>query len=117
VAWSDFTNIVRNPNHIETSIAGVAYEGRAAVSRQLQIGEQLLLDRDVGNPYDPNAVAVVRAMDGKQIGYLPRDVAARVAAVVDQVDVSLFAVVTALFNMDRTPAVHIRFDLPTFDLP
>jgi len=118
--WTDYTNVVRDPNRIETSIAGVAYEGRAAVARQLQVGEQLLLDRDVGNPHDPNAVAVVRVMDGKQVGFLPRDVAARIAAVVDQVDVSLKVVVTDLIDMDRmdiSPAVFVSFELPTFDLP
>ena len=69
---------------------------------------------------DTNAVAVLRALDGKKLGYLPAHIAPRVAAVFDQVGVELSAIVTDLIDKDRTdvpPAVYVSFDLPTFDVP
>lgn len=97
------------------SIAGIQFEGRDIVARQLQLGERVLLDREVGNPYDHNAVAVLRALDGKKLGYIPAGLAPRVAEVIDALDVNLSAVVTDLIDVDHptcAPAVFIAFDLP-----
>ena len=69
---SDDDNIVLPP--IETNVAGVTFEGRQTVVESLRIGEYLEIIQEPDNPYDPNAVKVMRS-NGKQVGYVPREVA------------------------------------------
>ena len=63
-----------------TKLAGVTFEGRQLVIRNLNRmgmldpGSTLVLKREPSNPYDPFAVAVF-ASNGQQIGYLPKDCA------------------------------------------
>lgn len=59
-----------------TKLAGVTFKNsdgssRQAALRSCVVGEVLELRREPKNPYDPNAVAVVRGT-GDQIGYLSR---------------------------------------------
>lgn len=46
-------------------------------------GSALELRRDPGNPHDPNAIAVYPAASGDQLGWVPRDLAAELAAQLD----------------------------------
>lgn len=59
---------------IETRVVGVTYENRQAVIALLTEGERVSLIREPDNPFDPNAVKVVR-WDRQQIGFLDRELA------------------------------------------
>ena len=67
-------------------VAGVAGAGRhhadALASDGVAPGSPLRLRRDAGNEHDPNAIAVDTA-GGRQAGWVPRELAARVAADLD----------------------------------
>jgi hypothetical protein len=70
-------------------IAGVAgaarHHAEALTSDAVAPGRPLVLRRDPHNPHDPNAIAVdLPAADGgAQLGWVPRDVAAELAADLD----------------------------------
>ena len=67
-------------------VAGVAGAARfhddVLQSPQVAPGATLTLRRDPANPHDPNAVAVL-APDGRQLGWVPRELAADVARGLD----------------------------------
>lgn len=67
-------------------VANVAGAGEhhadALASDAAAPGSALVLRRDPGNAYDPNAIAVETA-DGAQLGFVPRELAARVAPRLD----------------------------------
>jgi hypothetical protein len=61
-----------------TKVAGVSYCNNDGTSRQTIVrrcreGESLLLQREPNNPFDANAVRVLR-QSGEQVGYLPAHV-------------------------------------------
>jgi hypothetical protein len=63
------------------AVVGESFPNDDGSSRQEIIqrcleGEWLLLVPEPNNPFDPNAIAVRRASNREQIGYLKRDVAA-----------------------------------------
>lgn len=70
-----------------TKVAGVTFEGRqdaiksAKRAEVLDMHARFKLRREPDNEYDHNAVAV--DADGAPIGFLPRDIAAQVAPVMD----------------------------------
>ena len=70
VAGVTFSNVGSNTENRQRIIAQLSRKGI------LEHGTELTLRRDPTNPYDPNAVAVI-APDGRQLGFLPRDVAAK----------------------------------------
>ena len=61
-----------------TKVAGVTFDNRQAVLARLSAGETIQLRREPDNPYDPNAISVER-LNGQQIGYLNRHMAAELA--------------------------------------
>jgi hypothetical protein len=68
-------------------VVGVAGAGQhhaeALLSDDAEPGRPLELRRDPGNPHDPNAIAV-HARDGRQLGWVPREVAAELAPEIDE---------------------------------
>lgn len=52
-------------------IQGIAYENRQAVATQVSERDQLILEMEPDNPYDPYAVKVL--FSGKHLGYVKRD--------------------------------------------
>lgn len=64
-----------------TKIAGVTHENRQENILRLYEGQQLQLLREPTNPYDSNAIAVIGS--GRQIGYIPRNIALRLAPKLD----------------------------------
>ncbi len=71
----------------ETTVAGVSYKNKGGTNRQsilkrLSPGQGLILKREPRNRYDNNAVKVLTG-GRKQIGYIPKLDAKRVAAVMD----------------------------------
>jgi len=62
---------------ISTKVVGVTFEGRQEVVARLQMGDVIWLEHETDNPYDQNAIKVCRS-NGEQIGYLSRQLAARI---------------------------------------
>ncbi len=66
------------------SVAGARHQGAALDDEALGPGRALLLRRDPANPHDRNAIAVHAAGPrGVQAGWVPREVAAELAAPLD----------------------------------
>lgn len=71
-----------------TKVVGVSYENEDGVSRQeiledCFVGDRLALVRDPEDGFDPNAVRVLDG-DGRQLGFLRRNVAAELAPLMDK---------------------------------
>jgi hypothetical protein len=65
------------------AVAGAArHHAEALASDAVEPGRALILRRDPGNEYDPNAIAVFSS-DGDQVGFVPREVAEELAAQID----------------------------------
>ncbi|MBV8748493.1 MAG: DEAD/DEAH box helicase, partial [Candidatus Eremiobacteraeota bacterium] len=64
-----------------TKVVGVTFEGRQDTVRALVPGTPLELRRDPANLYDPNAIGVWYG--GLQLGFVKREIAARIAPNVD----------------------------------
>lgn len=96
---------------IETTVRGVRYEGRQNVVACLEVGEILLLRRELKNPHDRNAIRVER-QNGAQVGYIPREIAAEIAATFERIAGPVQAVVTAVHGRNYSAGylgVRIRF--------
>jgi single-stranded-DNA-specific exonuclease len=98
-----------------TRVVGVTYEGRQRVVAQLIKGETIFLVRDPDNLYDPNAIKVMRGT-GQQLGYLNRELAARITPILDDqcegVLRGFVIAVTGGYDQFSNRGVLIRFDLP-----
>lgn len=68
---------------VETSVAGVTYDGRQAVIPTLKAYQLCVLRREPNNPYDKNAIAVW-TQDNRSIGFIPGPLAARLAPLFDK---------------------------------
>jgi hypothetical protein len=68
--------------HFFANVAGESYRNdddgsdRQTIITSCRVGEPLILDAEPDNPEDENAIRVLRR-DGKQIGYIEREMAAR----------------------------------------
>jgi len=99
---------------IETRVVGVTYENRQAVVALLAEGERLSLVRDPCNPWDSNAVKVVR-WDGQQVGFLERGLAAIMASKMDKFGGTFIATVKSItggYYPGSSLGVVIRFYMP-----
>ncbi|MGZ8695464.1 MAG: HIRAN domain-containing protein, partial [Gaiellaceae bacterium] len=66
------------------AVAGAArHHADALGSDALAPGQPLVLQRDMANPHDANAIAVHPAGGGEQAGWVPREVAAEIAPDLD----------------------------------
>jgi hypothetical protein len=63
------------------SVAGTSFRGATDLLQRLQPKHALTLRRETKNKHDENAVAVYR--HDKKLGYLPRGLAAEIAALMD----------------------------------
>ena len=63
------------------SVAGTSFRDATALLQRLQPKHALILRREPENKHDENAVAVYR--HDKKLGYLPRGLAAKIAALLD----------------------------------
>lgn len=74
---------------ILVKVAGVTFEGRQGMIQKLTGREPVKIVPEPDNKYDKNALAVHVAHDGEifHIGYVPRDLAATFAPLLDGEDV------------------------------
>ena len=95
-------------------LVGVTRENCPQVVARLKLGERLALHRQPDNPFDPNAIGVYTAA-GEKAGYIPKDLAALLAPVMDAHGGGITAVVQG-FQGDPTRGqsrgVTIRFRSP-----
>jgi hypothetical protein len=63
------------------SVAGTSFRSTTELLQRLHPKHALALRREIGNEYDENAVAVYR--HDKKLGYVPRGLAAEIAALMD----------------------------------
>ena len=102
------------PRTIVTRLVGVSYEGRQQVVSLLRVGEIVFLVREENNAYDHNAIRVIRG-DKSQVGFINRDLAAKLAPVLDRHEGVLRATVAALtggYDPFSFRGALIRFDIP-----
>jgi single-stranded-DNA-specific exonuclease len=100
--------------YIETRVVGVTFENRQAVVALLTEGERVSLIRDPENPFDPNAVKVVR-WDHQQIGFLDRDLAKIMAPRMDRYGGTFKATVSRItsgYYPGSSLGVVVRFYMP-----
>jgi hypothetical protein len=93
---------------------GVTFENRQAVVALLTEREQVYLIREPDNPFDLNAVKVVR-WDRQQFGYLNRELAKILAPRMDRQGRPIKAIVTTLtggYNPGSRLCVLIKFRMP-----
>lgn len=112
-----------NKNMLLCKVAGTSFDGRQEVIGAM-IGDELALLRpEPNNQYDPNAIAVwvvfpaEANIESAQIGYLPREVAERVAPLLEGEDLlcSVDEIVGGftLYNGGRANiGVVLRIELP-----
>lgn len=62
--------IARRPV-LSLAIAGTAHHRYGSVATALRVGERLVLRREPGNPFDPNAIEILTE-SGVKLGYVPR---------------------------------------------
>jgi hypothetical protein len=79
---SETSHNYQQGSRICTRVVGVTFDGRQAVIARLSISDEILLKREPTNPYDHNAIRVER-LNGQQIGYLNRYLAATIAPFFD----------------------------------
>lgn len=91
----------------QTQVAGVLYDNRRIAARGVKAGDALDLQRDYGNPVDPNAISVHH--EASQIGYLPRAFAQLLAPEVDAGQAIRAEAVSA--TPDEVPVVTIDLRL------
>lgn len=72
-----------------TKVAGTTFEGRDEVIEELyltgnlDIGQELLLQRQPYNQYDRNAIAVIHPKTNEQVGFIPKNTSANLAPIMD----------------------------------
>lgn len=65
-----------------TKVAGVTFENRQSIIALLQEGDQVKLNREPSNKFDPNAIKV-ETITGEQVGYLNAEMAKYLAPLLD----------------------------------
>ena len=68
---------------LQTHVAGTYYHDLGQHGEALAFWDALMLVREPQNPYDPQAIAV-HSLEGEKLGYIPREINAPLAALMDQ---------------------------------
>lgn len=82
-----------------TKVVGVTFEDRQSAVQATRIGDSVDLRRDPDNEHDPNAIRVLRG--NRDLGWIPRDLAAEIAPILDG-----GGQVTNAKVIDRTGGTH-----------
>ncbi len=85
----------------DVEVRGLQYHTDLNTVKSIVAGEQLILNRELDNPYDPNAIQVLIPAKREMIGYLDRDYARIIAPAFDE-GVKFVAAVARLIPQSRT---------------
>lgn len=96
---------------VQVRVVGVYFENRRFAASRAVIGDSLDLRRDYDNPVDANAVAVYHRAG--QLGFLPRDLAQRLAPELDSGE-QVTSIVTNIVQGD-VPEVIVELSLSDGD--
>lgn len=102
----DYYRDIGERDEFYTKAAGVTFENRQDIVRQLREGERLNLVREADNVHDPNAIRIERA-DGSQVGYLNTRLAKNLAPYIDRGEQYLTLVSQVTGGGDRSYGVNI----------
>ena len=110
------TNSAQN-DIINTSLAGVTFEGRQKLLQQLRNGQAVRVVREPSNPYDKNAIKVeFSPQDSRVIGYINKNLASEIAWIFDDYEEeSVIGYVDSVYrlrNDESILGVKISFQLP-----
>ena len=94
-------------------LASRQYNDADLVWDYLRVGTPLRLERDMNNPYDPNAVQVIFNKDGEDylLGYIPRAKNSDLAAFLEMGWDNLFRCVIASITSDTHPENQIHLTI------
>ncbi len=95
---------------LQTFLAYLLADAAEKMELGIAIGDSLLLRHEPENQWDPNAVKVF--WQEQWIGYIPKDMAALIAAEVPEVAQGLEAVVTGLTTTSRRDAFRLQISIP-----
>lgn len=105
---------------ISTYVAGVTFNDRQSIINGLKIGDYLRICRDYENEYDDNAIGVYLHSNFEIIGYIPRELASKIAKYFDKFDYSPAYIVSVnakiiekKTNRDNIIGIKITFTIPT----
>lgn len=100
-------------------VAGVTYENRQEIIAKLQGTEPVVIKPEPENPYDKNAIAVVVGFEGEvyHIGYVPKELAAELAPLLEEEDLigKIWNITGGFVKWDGTEAtrgVVVIVDVP-----
>lgn len=93
-----------------TAIVGIQY-----YQGLVSVGENVLLQREPQNPYDPNAIQVLN-IGGTQVGHIKRQVAERLAPMMDANDISIEGIMQE-GNIMGNPGYTLRMILHFYGDP
>ena len=88
----------------EVAVKGITYQNRSVVALSAQIGQRVELVRDYDNEIDRNAIVV--HLSGREMGYIPRDVAQVLAPEIDT-GANLGATIVSL-TKGKFPKISVR---------
>ena len=90
-----------------TEIAGLSFGNRSSFAQAINIGDRLELQRDYENPVDSNAISLLHGRG--QVGYLPSDLAQRLAPEIDAG--ALISAITISELLMSGPTMRINLNL------
>jgi superfamily II DNA/RNA helicase len=94
---------------VQTRVAGTYFENRRFAAVRVVVGDFVELRRDYDNPVDVNAVAVYHHVG--QLGFLPKDLAQRLAPELDAGEIIMAKVVSIV--QAEVPEVTIELSIST----
>lgn len=105
-------------DEITTYVAGVTFEGRQEVIQTLSCDNLVILKREPDNHYDKNAIHIQNEL-GQSIGYIKRELAEKIAPVIDRVTNELITGRVADITNPGTNnmGVKIQFQIPVIVPP
>jgi len=69
--------VLQQQTILESSVQGIQYNDRVDTADKVRKGDQLILQRETDNLYDPSAIRIL--FEGQQVGYVQRDKAKIIA--------------------------------------
>jgi len=89
------------------NVVGERYRSDSIQDPCFAPGNELRLEREPANPYDPNAIAVWNAARTLQAGYIPRDDAKRLAKKLDRGERFRVLSIWETYEADRRTGIRL----------